>query len=703
MTLNKLFGKLKSQNKSEYRQVQFCLVMAVLLITSYVEILFSPLVQNTLPEGGDSGKQIYLIFGIAVIGCAVFAVYAVGLFLRYKSREVGVFLALGTEKGKMARALMAEMSKITCICSVIGILLGSVLGFGVGKCFEGIAGKASDSHFAFTAVSILSALLFCLTLYLCIVVLSVRFMKRTDIMEIVNEQRKQEPLKKMVKNSYLWSGILLSVAGLAGGYLIPALSAIIFRHWLGAWTNLFYLLVVAGIYRIMVYSIAVHKRGSRPQKYYNNMISYGMLKFQGASIVRNMLVIALLLIGGLFAAFYVPGNLVGKSEDFDNYEADYSYRYPENADEVSKNDLEEIGGKYQIGIENYREAEFIQVVGNGVNRDDLDENGNLMELNFDEYAVYDCISVSGYYNLTGKQLEVLNGQYLMIQRKDAYENVYNRFDDMNKLYDGNNQSALTMKYMGIEVCESLVEESGFDSNSRFIISDEDYEILKTGLSENQFIKQVFFDTVENENTILFANELYKEYCLRASEDMKIMLYYDPCEEKRAGADYGYAGGAVFDPYNTVRETDWQYKPVFVYLDSGNFMMTYAVRFLLFIYVSIICLAAVGVISYTRSKSIAIRNRQVFADLEKLGSNDMYLRRLLKKQIQKIFVLPTAVGCGIITAFEALIRWQNDGRFNANDWKVMIITVLGGLAVVIYQYAIYRLSMKATTKMLDIKA
>ena len=98
MTLNKLFGKLKSQNKSEYRQVQFCLVMAVLLITSYVEILFSPLVQNTLPEGGDSGKQIYLIFGIAVIGCAVFAVYAVGLFLRYKSREVGVFLALGTEK-----------------------------------------------------------------------------------------------------------------------------------------------------------------------------------------------------------------------------------------------------------------------------------------------------------------------------------------------------------------------------------------------------------------------------------------------------------------------------------------------------------------------------------------------------------------------------------------------------------------------------
>jgi len=80
-----------------------------------------------------------------------------------------------------------------------------------------------------------------------------------------------------------------------------------------------------------------------------------------------------------------------------------------------------------------------------------------------------------------------------------------------------------------------------------------------------------------------------------------------------------------------------------------------------------------------------------------------LRRLLKKQIQKIFVLPTAVGCGIITAFEALIRWQNDGRFNANDWKVMIITVLGGLAVVIYQYAIYRLSMKATTKMLDIQA
>ena len=173
-----------------------------------------------------------------------------------------------------------------------------------------------------------------------------------------------------------------------------------------------------------------------------------------------------------------------------------------------------------------------------------------------------------------------------------------------------------------------------------------------------------------------------------------------CTDQRMGADYSYVD-AVFDPYNSMRETDWKYKPIFVQLDTANLTMTYAVYLLIFIYVSIICLAAVGIIVYTRSNSIGDRNRQVFIDLEKLGAEHAYLRRVLKKQIQKMYVLPTIVSCILIVAYESLIRWQNDSIMDSGDVKIIMVAVMLSLVVALYQYIMYCFSLKSTEKMLGI--
>ena len=43
---------------------------------------------SVFPEGGDSRKQMTMIFVLAVLGCGVFTTYASGLFFRHKSRDV---------------------------------------------------------------------------------------------------------------------------------------------------------------------------------------------------------------------------------------------------------------------------------------------------------------------------------------------------------------------------------------------------------------------------------------------------------------------------------------------------------------------------------------------------------------------------------------------------------------------------------------
>ena len=59
------------------------------------------------PQAGDDG------FVLAVIGCGVFTTYAAGLFFRQKSRETGVFLALGAS----CRQLRSEMGKELAVLS----------------------------------------------------------------------------------------------------------------------------------------------------------------------------------------------------------------------------------------------------------------------------------------------------------------------------------------------------------------------------------------------------------------------------------------------------------------------------------------------------------------------------------------------------------------------------------------------------------
>ena len=72
MTLSDLMKKLRKVNTRQYKQFWLCVVFANVLVAAFLGVLFSEFIQNALPEGGDSRKQIYLIFGIAVIGCFIF-------------------------------------------------------------------------------------------------------------------------------------------------------------------------------------------------------------------------------------------------------------------------------------------------------------------------------------------------------------------------------------------------------------------------------------------------------------------------------------------------------------------------------------------------------------------------------------------------------------------------------------------------------
>ena len=642
-------------------------------------------------------------FGVSAIGCVVFVLYVTKLFLRYKSREIGIFLALGAEKHTLKRSLAGELAQMTAVCSAIGILLGAVIAFTTGNIIEVLIADVYDGNFTFTASGLLLSVCYALVLFLFIQFQAGRAMKRTNVMEVINEQRRQEPMKKSVSKAYLISGIALALAGIFCALILPQIVAYTTGIFLGAWTNAFYLAAVFGVYRVLVYAVSSHQRGRNPQKYYNNLIDYGMMKFQGASVVRNMLVITLLLFGGLYAVSYLPMMLSDSSSERD-YEAEYSCRCLNDADEPSESGINDLAEACGITVENYREGDFLRVFGSGTERD-ADENNQLIETYYDRFAQYDVTSASEFEKLTGISLDIPAGSYYQIIGSTSYENIWNHFGDMDKLYIESEDAYLPLSYIDTVPYESLniSGDNNMGDASRFVVSDADFDRLKVGLSDSSLETQVLFVTEGNtSDEIAFSNELFRTFAEGMSDGMDVLTYYNAASAEREGAEYTETfSGAVVDPENPLKAADWQFAPQLVPLLDQQMIMALAARLLTFSYIFIICIAAVGVIGYTRSQSVGLTNQQVFEDIRRLGADRQYRRALMRRQLRKVFVLPTILGAGLCLLYELLMRWNNDGQISAGEIISMLIITVIAAVIAVYQFAVYRLSVRKTGRLLKL--
>ena len=106
--LKNLEQKLQRADRKQAALYLFCNFISLMLITAYSGMMFSPTVQTILPDGGDSRKQMYAIFVLALFGCVVFTVYAASLFFRKKSRQLGILMALGASRSHLAPRLLSS-------------------------------------------------------------------------------------------------------------------------------------------------------------------------------------------------------------------------------------------------------------------------------------------------------------------------------------------------------------------------------------------------------------------------------------------------------------------------------------------------------------------------------------------------------------------------------------------------------------------
>lgn len=301
-TFSQVYAALRRKNRGRYALLAGCSFFSALLITAYACMMRAPTILYVLPEGGDSRKQVTMIFVLAVIGCAVFTTYAAGLFFRQKSRETGAFLALGATRRQLQSELGKELALISLSSCAAGAILGGPLAWCVWQLFRCFLVDSQEMVLTFDPEAYLLSIAFSAYVVIMLFLLGSRSVRRTNIIDIVQESHTSEPIRE-VKRWYGPVGIILVAVGALAGYLMPSFFIRVLCWYppsvVGA---VFYLPALIGMYMMLLHTVV---NGWRKRHKYRDIIATSMMEFQGRQTVRNMLVMTLLIAGAYFAAFYL--------------------------------------------------------------------------------------------------------------------------------------------------------------------------------------------------------------------------------------------------------------------------------------------------------------------------------------------------------------------------------------------------------------
>lgn len=695
ITMNKINKSLRKANRRNAALYLFCNFISLMLITAYSAMMFSPTVLNTLPEGGDSRKQVIAIFVLACFGCVVFTIYASNLFFRMKSREIGIMMALGASRERLAPGLFKEIAVLSGGSAAVGIIMGVPFAWILWQAFSLFLVNSEDMRLVFDFKFLLVSIIFFVLVMLAAFIMGIKYLNKTNIIDVVREERKSESVKE-VKRWFGPVGIIVLLAGAVLGYSSTGIYMEIFKAYPGAWLNILYVPVFIGLYMIVLHTV-VNGFGNHKKHPYKDIISRSMMKFQGKQTVNNMLVITVLVAGACFGIFYLPILSTGNILSINSRQYDYSFHHRLDQDIIGEEEIGEIADKYNLNIVDFKEAEYISLGLDGMR---YVEEGNNFHYEYDELeSEINVISDESFSKITGQSIAVDKGKYKVVTNDEESTLFLNL--EGTKVTNMVTHESMAVAFDGYVHCGLLAE-----SKINYVLNNDDYINISKGLTEDWTGNTVFFN-VDGEDSYAFANELYNRYVDCFTEEAELDSAYDRVAkascELRGETYWGDQEGFSNIDFDKRNSTDfrmwWAFMPKFSILDRNDFINNFAVFLMMFLFIAIICMTAALVICYTRCITIAINNRYVFVDLKRLGASPRFLLKEVRNQASKVFVVPSAIGMTAMYLLYIMIMYGNDGRITNSEITGLGVCLMTLVLFVGIIYAVYRKTISVMRKQL----
>ncbi|NRD77806.1 ABC transporter permease [Bacillus sp. BRMEA1] len=218
MSINHLIFRNLKKNLKNYYLYVFALIFSVVLYFAFVTLQYDPSMdaENGSIKGAAAIKTASVLL-IAIV--SVFLLYANTIFIKRRSREIGLFQLIGMTKNKIFRILSAENFILYFGSLLIGIFLGfSVSKFIIMILFK-ITGVNTIAKLTFSAQALWQTLIVFGAIYLLIMLMNYLFIKRQSILALFRINSSTEAKGQGLS----YAGIIIGIAGIlfiAFGYYI---------------------------------------------------------------------------------------------------------------------------------------------------------------------------------------------------------------------------------------------------------------------------------------------------------------------------------------------------------------------------------------------------------------------------------------------------------------------------------------------------
>lgn len=699
MNMKQMERKLQRADRKQSRLYLFCNFMALMIISAYSALMLSPTVQKVFPEGGDSAKQMYMIFVMTLVGCVVFTIYALGLFFRHKSGQLGVLMALGASRKRLAPGLFREVILLSGVSAIAGTVAGFPFVWVIWHAFRLFLVDSSDMVLTFDFRCLFISLLFLLSVVGFACLTAWRYLKKTNIMEVIREEHINEPVKEPGR----WCGpvgFLVLLTGAVLGYGAPWACYAWFSMYPPAWVSVFYAPVFVGLYMIMLHTV-VHGWKSHRKNPYKNIISRSMMKFQGKQTVNNLLVVTLLIAGGCFAIFYLPTNGISAVLRYASLPYDYFYKYQADQNVPDRTKVEALGKEYDLSLKDWNECDYVTLGMGGMTNIEEEDSLRFHVEYVPMLQEAMVLSEDAYRMITGQEVDVAPGTYRCLNDQEETSLYVN--NSAKELTNMTTRKVLATEFAGYLHYDHLAEEIPC-----CVLDNADYALISEGLTDDWRGRFAAFN-VDGKDSYPFAVAFYHLFVSSFDPSCERIRFYDRVQKIRENEEGQEYWGDTDEMTKISYElsdsfafrTYWVYMPSFRILNQNDYLRNMAVMFMMFLFIFIVCMITALVVCHTRCQSIALNNRYIFDDLKKLGASPAFLDKEVRSQCTNVFKMPALVGTSAMFLLYAMILYANDGRLLQTEWAAIglclcIIAVIGGVI-----YAVYRSTVKAIKGQLKI--
>ncbi|HCG4536065.1 ABC transporter permease [Ureibacillus chungkukjangi] len=235
MTLSRLVFRSMRKNLKQYYLYFFALIFSVTLCFSFTTLQYNPSVTEALERSGTANAGFSAASYILYVIITLFVLYASQLFMKRRSKEIGLYQLIGMTKGLVVRLIALE----NVVLFLFAVCIGMVLGFFSSRLFAMILMKMLDIdmviHLVFSQEAFKQSVIIFAILLVVIILQLAWMVRRVSLLSLFSATKQAD---ERIKRFSVFQAVMgfLGLLFIAVGYY---LSTILFDIKSGFLNNLF--------------------------------------------------------------------------------------------------------------------------------------------------------------------------------------------------------------------------------------------------------------------------------------------------------------------------------------------------------------------------------------------------------------------------------------------------------------------------------